>query len=138
MIKGYEYSQTLLINKYVEHFYNKKKTATGATRIIAKLHLNQLYGILGRKQELIQTINIYRHELAKYLTTKFVKSKIEINDDIVAILIQKNVNKDSIKELNIKFESDVSSSYTQVKTNVGLAAAVTAYSRITMMDFNFF
>jgi hypothetical protein len=74
MISGYEYSQTLLFNKYVDHFYNKKKTATGATRFIAKMHLNQLYGIFGRKQELIQTINIYRDELPKYLTNKIIKS----------------------------------------------------------------
>lgn len=36
------------------------------------MHLNQLYGIFGRKQDLIQIINIYKHELPKYLTTRII------------------------------------------------------------------
>lgn len=48
-----------------------------------------LYGIFGRKLEVIQTINIYiyKHELPKYLTTRIIKSKIEINDDIITLLV---------------------------------------------------
>lgn len=56
------------------------------------MHLNQLYGIFGRKQDIIETINIYKHELPKYLTPRIIKSNIENNDDIVAILIQNNIN----------------------------------------------
>jgi hypothetical protein len=99
------------------------------------MHLNQLYGIFGRKQELIQTINIYRNELPNYLTTKIIKSVIEINENIVANLIINNINYDIIKKLNIYFETDISNHYSQVKSNVALAAAVTAYSRIHMIDF---
>jgi hypothetical protein len=50
LISGYEYSKIYLFNKFVDHFYNKKKTSKGASRFVAKMHLNQLYGIFGRKQ----------------------------------------------------------------------------------------
>ena len=49
LIKGYEFSKVKLFDKYVDHFYNLKKNSTGATKFIAKMHLNQLYGIFGRK-----------------------------------------------------------------------------------------
>lgn len=135
LISGYEYSQIYLFNKYVDHFYNKKKKSTGASRFIAKMHLNQLYGIFGRKQDIIETINIYKHELPKYLTTKIIKSVIEINDDIVALLIQNNINYDIIKDLNIYLETDISNNYSQVKSNVAIAAAVTSYARIHMLPY---
>jgi len=45
-----------MFNKYVEPIIKRK---IGTTSFIAKMHLNQVYGIFGRKKELIQTINIY-------------------------------------------------------------------------------
>lgn len=135
LINGYEYSQISLFNKYVEHFYNKKKNSSGASRFIAKMHLNQLYGIFGRKQELIQTINIYRKDLLKYIATRIIKSIIYINDDIVTILVQNNINYDIIKKMKIYFESDINSHYSEVKSNVAIASAVTSYARISMIPY---
>ena len=135
LLNGYEFSQISLFNKYVEHFYHKKKNSSGATRFIAKMHLNQLYGIFGRKKELIHTINIYRKDLHKYLSSRIIKSIIDINDDIITILIQNNLNDDIVEELNIFFETDIYSSYYEVRNNVALASAVTSYARIHMMDF---
>lgn len=135
LISGYEYSQISLFTKYVEHFYNKKKNSFGAERFIAKMHLNQLYGIFGRKKDLIQTINIYKKDLPKYITTKIIKTIININNDIVAILIQNNINVNIIKSLNIFFDKQFISNFTEVKNNVAIASAVTAYSRIHIMTF---
>jgi hypothetical protein len=135
LISGYEYSKIFLFTKYVEHFYNKKKNSFGAERFIAKMHLNQLYGIFGRKKDLIQTINIYKKDLPKYITTKIIKTIININSDIVAILIQNNINVNIIKKLNIFFDKQFISNFTEVKNNVAIASAVTAYSRIHIMSF---
>lgn len=45
LIKGYEFSQIDLFSKYIDHFFEQKKYSTGAIRFIAKIHLNQLYGV---------------------------------------------------------------------------------------------
>jgi len=113
LINGYDISKIYMFNKFVEHFYNKNKNSSSTSTFIAKMHLNQLYGILGRKnkKELIQTINIYRNELPKYLNTRINKSIININDDIVSIFVQNNINSDIIKKMNIYFDSYISSDY---------------------------
>ena len=82
ILKGYECSKICLFNKYVDYFYNKKKISKGASRFIAKMHLNQLYGIFGRKQDVIETVNIYNVDIEKYLLSRVVKTIIKINYEI--------------------------------------------------------
>jgi len=135
LIKGYEFSKISLFDKYVEHFYNKKKTAKGASRFIAKMHLNQLYGVFGRKQETLETINIYNKDLIKYLTTRIVKAVIHINEDISTILMLSNINSDILNELNSSLDTNLYNHRSEVKSNVALAAAVSAYGRIHMIDY---
>jgi hypothetical protein len=60
-----------LVIMFIIFIILKKKNSQGATKFIAKMHLNQLYGIFGRKKELIQTINVHRKDLNKYLLSKF-------------------------------------------------------------------
>jgi hypothetical protein len=97
------------------------------------MHLNQLYGIFGRKKELIETINIYKKDLPKYLLHKIIRNIIVINEG--SILIQKNIDSNIINELNTKFNLNYNSQYSEVKNNVAIAAAVTAYARIHMIPF---
>lgn len=78
-----------------------KKNAVGPERFIAKMHLNTWYGIFGRRKDLIQTINIKRKDLANYMSNRIIKSIININDKICAILIHNNLNLNIIKNLNI-------------------------------------
>ena len=56
------------------------------------MHLNTLYGIFGRKLDMIQTINIFNKDLYFYISTKFIKNIITINDDVSTLLIQNNLN----------------------------------------------
>lgn len=51
LLEGYEFDKVDLFSDYVNHFYNIKKTSikNSPQRFIAKMHLNTLYGILGRK-----------------------------------------------------------------------------------------
>jgi DNA polymerase family B len=135
LIKGYEFSKIDLFSNYVNYFYDLKRNATGAARWIAKNHLNLLYGIFGRRKDLIQTMNVYNKDLPKYIATKIVKTIIEINEEICTILIQNNINADIINSLNSYFESDITNSYSEVPSNVAIAAAVTAYARIHMIPF---
>ena len=58
LIKGYQFSKINYFEEYVEHFFNIKKNANNlSNRFIAKMHLNQMYGIFGRKQILFQLQN---------------------------------------------------------------------------------
>jgi len=136
ILRGYEFSKIDLFNDYVYHFYNKKKTSTGASRFIAKMHLNQLYGIFGRKQDIIETVNVYNHDIEKYLVSRIVKTMILINNEKSCMLLQANLDNDILTKLNLDLDMNLNNSITfEVKSNVALAAAVTAYSRTHMLPF---
>lgn len=138
LISGYEFTKVDLFSKYVEHFYDQKKISEGAERFIAKMHLNQLYGIFGRKRELLETINVRTSDIPKFLTTKIVKTIIEINDDISTLLVYNNVPNNIVNKLNSSIYnkgSSLNSAYKLVRTNVAIASAVTAYARIHMIPF---
>lgn len=137
LLKGYEFDKVNLFNDYINHFYNIKKYSPkdSPQRFIAKMHLNTLYGIFGRKLDMIQTINVYNKDLFLYISTKFIKSIITINDEISTLLIQNNLNLDLIKDLNLMIDSNFTSFELQIKSNVAIASAVTSYSRIHMIPF---
>ena len=135
LISGYEFSKADLFSGYVEHFYNIKKTSKGSTRFIAKMHLNQLYGIFGRKLNTIETINVYNNEIEKYLTSRVVKSVIKIDEEKSCLLLQTNIDTAILKRLNIFFESEITGKYSIIKSNVAIAAAVTSYARTHMIAF---
>nr|YP_009710785.1 DNA polymerase type B [Amanita thiersii]QFZ98734.1 DNA polymerase type B [Amanita thiersii] len=80
LIRGYEFSKIELFNSYIEHFYHNKQFAIGSERLIPKLQLNNLYGIFGRRKDLIETVNIYRKDIPKYITNNVIKNIITISD----------------------------------------------------------
>ena len=134
-IEGYEFSRAKLFQQYIEHFYDIKKNSKGAQRFIAKMHLNQLYGIFGRKQEVIETINIYTKDLKQYVSTRIIKSIIEINDKILTLLIQGNIAYNLIKKFNSTLQSNYQTFTAPIKSNVTLASAVTSYSRFILKPY---
>lgn len=99
------------------------------------MHLNQLYGYFGRKQELIETKNIYNVDLPKFISIRIIKSIIEINKDISTVLLTKNINHNMLSELNSCLEINLKKVESLVKSNVAIAAAVTAYSIIHMIKY---
>jgi hypothetical protein len=135
LIRGYEFSKIYLFNDYIDYFYNKKKISTGASRFIAKMHLNQLYGVFGRKQVVVDTINVYNVDIEKYLLSRIVKTIIKINNEKSCILLLGNLDSDILAKLNLELEANLNSLNYEVKSNVALAAAVTSYSRIHMLPF---
>jgi hypothetical protein len=114
-----------------------KKNAIGSLRFIAKMHLNQLYGYFGRSLEVINTMNVSSKDLALYLKTRIIDNYIQISKDIYVLLVKLNLNYNIIKRLNIEISKDAkyTSDYKTVKSNVAIAAAVTAYARIEMMKY---
>ena len=131
LISGYEFSKVSLFTNYVDHFYNIKRNSTGPMRYISKLQLNTLYGIFGRKQELIQTIKINPNDL--YASLYEIKAVLEVSDKILTLLINSDIKSTAINDENQLYLPEVRKS--TVKSNVGIAAAVSAYARIYMSQF---
>ena len=134
-IRGLEFSKIDLFSDYINHFYDIKKNSFGAERFIAKMHLNQLYGYFGRKQELLRTVNVHVNDIENYITQNVVKTIIEINPQYYTLLLTENLASDIVRELTLRVEQDFKMFETQIKANVGIAAAVTSYARIHMIPF---
>lgn len=130
-----EFDKKDIFSEYVNEMYQIKMNSTGAKRWISKLLQNSLYGLFGRKQELLETKTIFKSELPSYICTNIIKNVIPISEDKVTILMVSNLNFDIIKKLNIKFELDLKQYSKTVNSNVAIAAAVTAYARIHMLEY---
>ena len=135
LIKVYNFSKANIFTSYIDYFYNIKKFATGASRLIAKMHLNQLYGYFGRRKTLIETKNVYTKDLMRYYANYTIFSEIKINENITTILMSSNLDYDLINEIKSDTHLDLLTNFRNVKSHVGIAAAVTAYARIEMMRY---
>lgn len=136
-IEGWEFSKLILFDKYVIHFYDIKKNAkSDAEKFIAKMQLNQLYGYFGRSRELIITKYVNKNELENLVKSSIIRKLIEVNDDLFIVSITANINYKIINELNMKLDNKIKEfNYNSIKSNVAVAAAVTAYARMKMIDF---
>ena len=115
--------------------YHIKMNSTGAPRWISKLLQNSLYGIFGRKREMIETKIIFRSDLCKYVSTNIIKSIIEISEDKCATLMVKNGDLELIQDLNTSLNIQIKDCEKLVKANVAIASAITSYARIHMLPF---
>ena len=46
----------------------------------------------GRKQELLETVNVYNSDIENYILTNIIKNIIPINEKISSLLIVKKIN----------------------------------------------
>lgn len=134
LIKVYNFSKGNIFNHYINFFYNIKKYSVGPLRFIAKMHLNQLYGYFGRRKTLIETRNVYNEDLIKYYGNYTIFSEIKINENITTILMSSNLDYNLINEIKDYTNLNLISGFRNVKSNVGIASAVTSYARIEMME----
>lgn len=136
IIKIYQFTKHSLFKDYVDHFYDKKKNSFGATRQMAKLQLNSLYGIFGRKIDLIKTIVDTPNNELKIIESYFVQTIVKINSTISLFLIASNLDDRLVRDYNIKYNDNIKSSFSlTVKSNVAIASAITAYARIEMIKY---
>jgi hypothetical protein len=117
----------------VKHFYDIKKNAPNTTdRWIAKQSLNVLYGYFGRSREKIITKLVTGKEFVDLITKYHVKSVIEINDNLFLVLFISKIKSEISKKTLDEYTGTNSDS---IKSNVAIAAAVTAYGRIIMNKY---
>lgn len=135
---GFEFTQYQLFDRYVEEFYEEKRLATGnkddAKKFISKLHLNSLYGLMGRKPDLITTINSDRSGLQEISVNRSIKKLITLTDNIFIFLLKDNISKPLLAGMK-DLGSNIRSTHSTVMANVAVAAAVTSYARIHMIPF---
>ena len=63
VIKAHMFSAKNIFNNYVDHFYElKKNAATPVEKKIAKMNLNSLYGMFGRKLNMLRSIICNKYE----------------------------------------------------------------------------
>lgn len=133
--QAYEFNSEVLFKDYVDYFYNIKKVATGPKRFIAKMMLNNLYGIFGRSLVGLKPLIIEQHDVAPFITLMRSKALTNINDKYAMVLTDESTNTDNLLRLDSNYFLESSSSMKiPTKANVAIAAAVTAYTRIHMMD----
>lgn len=99
-----EFKGEYIFKDYVLEMFNKKANTVGAARWISKMLLNSLYGIFGRKQELISTINIKSSDLYLYMKTHVIMNVINLGERSV-LLVKNNLSKEILNELNITLYS---------------------------------
>jgi hypothetical protein len=71
----------------------------------------------------------------QYYSNYTIFSEIKINDNISTILMSSNLDYSLINEIKDETKLDLMTSFRNVKSHVGIAAAVTAYARIEMMQY---
>lgn len=87
-----------------------------------------------KKKTLIETRNVYKKDLIKYYGTFTIFSEISINENISTILMSSNLDYDLINEIKNDTDLDLITNFRNVKSNVAIAAAVTSYARIEMIE----
>ena len=128
-----KFSKKVLFDKYVEHFFNLKRYATGPERAIAKLMLNSLYGIFGRRLDNLTPVIVTEEDMDILVATVKIYSTIRISDTHSLLLIDADKSSNILSKINCKLETDLDTFKLGVKSNVAIAAAITAYARIHMM-----
>lgn len=127
---GYTYEKAKIFSKFIEDFYNMRKTfpKTDPMNLIAKLLMNSQYGRYGMVDS-FPTINIFDLESYKSFEKKHIseiENIIEIGDE--NILVE---HKSEEQELTTLLDSN----YETHNVNVAIACAITAYARIHMSQF---
>ncbi len=135
LLSGYEFSKKVLFKDYVEHFYKQKKTATGTERYIAKLMLNSLYGIFGRRLDTLTPVIVKNEDIDTLVVAVKIYFTIHITDTHALLLIDADRSLDIRKKINCVLEQHINTFRLGVKSNVAIAAAITAYARTYMMTF---
>lgn len=114
-----------LFKDFIDQLYELKKIATLSKdpikKLIAKLHLNTLYGMFGRKLDAFTCIACSPSEQLDILSKYPVKSIIKINKLLSIFLVHSNVDFSLIKQANADLNINLIKQRTQfVKSNVAI------------------
>jgi hypothetical protein len=135
LIYGIEFSYKKLFEDYIKHFYEIKKNSTGSLRYLAKLQLNSLYGMFGRKSESLEIFNIKNENIVDMFKTSVVKNIIDLNNGYSILVCENNFDYFTVKELNLKIDTKLNPIKTPTYANVAIASAITSLAQMNMMNY---
>jgi hypothetical protein len=135
LLSGIEFEYKNLFSDYIFHFYDIKKSAKGSLKYLAKLKLNSLYGVFGRKQVNNKVINIKDFELDDYMGVMMVKNIIDYDNGYISLVIESGTDENLLKDINSILETDFKKYETPINSNVAIASAITARAQMIMMDY---
>jgi hypothetical protein len=135
LISGIEFEYKDLFSDYIKHFYEIKKTAKGSLRYLAKLKLNSLYGMFGRKQINSYSLNIKTEDIPSYSNINIIKNVIDYNNGYSTIVCESSPNFENIRKLNIELETTFKHFDLPTYANVAIASAITSRAQMIMMDY---
>jgi hypothetical protein len=121
-----------LFSEYVNFFYNKKSSSTGASKSLAKLFLNSLYGRFALHKDFEQHFITSNEFIKDQILNLFTNIKPEVLNEKTVLFnfhIAPNINlKDSyvVEYLNKLFNMSQDAHI----SNIALASAITSYARI--------
>ncbi|KAJ1562921.1 hypothetical protein HK096_008490 [Nowakowskiella sp. JEL0078] len=123
---GYNFSRGKVFTSYVNHFYDIKSSTTDKVeRFIAKLMLNSVYGRTGLLPEL-SDIHVLAQDSPE-LAALSVNPNLRITNSIELSSGKVILNVSSTTDIN----------YNPFNSNVALASAITAYSRININKYKY-
>ncbi len=116
---GYLFESKIIFKDFIEHLFNMKNSVSKDNPLyqISKLLLNSLYGRMGLRQELTEYKFMNKIDIEKFS----FKENVSIQDIIEFT--------DSLKSLVITIKN---SDQITLKSSVSIAAAITAYARMSM------
>jgi hypothetical protein len=135
LLSGIEFEYKNLFSDYIFHFYDIKKSAKGSLKYLAKLKLNSLYGVFGRKQVNNKVINIKDFELDDYMGVMMVKNIIDYDNGYISLVIESGTDENLLKDVNSILETEFKKYDSPINSNVAIASAITARAQMIMMDY---
>lgn len=133
---GYKFSQRVLFSKYVQDLHTLKNSVNPELRHLIKLLSNGLYGYFGRSLMPTITQIVTENELDMLIKAFIIRQSIPMSDEESLIIREGYPDRNLCKEHGINLKDLHGSPYqlTKVKTNIAIAAAITSYGRMLMMD----
>lgn len=129
LIHGYNFRRGRPFDAYIDNWYGIKCTASkdSVLYFISKLFLNSLYGRFGMNTQCITTKIIDADQLDALMDKNVIDNISHLDGDKIMI---------DILDPSIDYDSDMSkNNFRQSKSNVAIASAITAYSRININGY---
>ncbi len=125
ILEGYLFERDNIFKDYVSVLHQMKQSSPKSSPmyLIAKLLMNSLYGKFGMTDNLVNHVIINTDKLDKIIETKDKITTVELDNDLYLV---------SYHDIDDnKFIDD----YTEYDISVGVASAITTYSRLIITQF---
>jgi hypothetical protein len=127
ILRGYTFDKTNIFKEYINDLYEIKKSSNkdDPMYLISKLLMNSLYGRFGMNEILFINNIIDDNDLYNYIDKYTINNIIPLDNNKILISYFDNNIKNNI----------MLSNETHSNISIGIASAITAYSRIHMTQF---